>query len=94
MKKGLRVRNENGDYEQEATRRASLVAAESLLVTWANRGAHADDVEPAEAQELIDVCEGAIAAFKCNDCKEHPWLVPLPNGSASCRCDGMRWSYQ
>lgn len=48
-KGSLKIRK-NGSYEPFEAAIDSLVGADKLLVTWANRGAHSDDVTRSEAR--------------------------------------------
>jgi recombinational DNA repair ATPase RecF len=69
-------------------------AADELLVSWGNRGSHSFDVEPAEANKLIDVCEAALAHFKCGTCGKLVWFAEAEKSKwVQCQCGGIRWRY-
>ena len=65
-----------------------------LLVSWANRASHTDDLVPPEANKLINACEEVIESFRCSSCQKTVWFT---NSEASkwlqCQCGGIRWRY-
>lgn len=71
-----------------------LEAADTLLVSWGNRGSHTFDVEPAEALQLIDACEQALECFTCPDCGRRIWFADASSqGLLMCECGRLRWRY-
>jgi energy-coupling factor transporter ATP-binding protein EcfA2 len=73
---------------------AALNEADTLLVSWANRGSHSFDVTPSEATKLIDVCEKALAFFKCASCGKYVWFADVGGAELiQCQCAGIRWRY-
>jgi hypothetical protein len=73
---------------------AALNEADTLLVSWANRGSHTFDVTPSEATKLIDVCEKALTFFKCVSCGKYVWFADAGGPElVQCQCGGIRWRY-
>jgi len=73
---------------------AALNEADTLLVSWANRGSHSFDVTRPEATKLIDVCEKALAFFKCVSCGKYVWFAEAGGPELiQCQCGGIRWRY-
>jgi len=71
-----------------------LDKASSLLVTWANRGSHTDDVAKSEAVKVIDACEKALAALVCATCGKHVGrLEDKSSELVQCQCGEIRWRY-
>lgn len=68
--------------------------ASKLLVSWANRASHTFDLECSEAAKLIDVCEAALAQFKCSSCDKQLWFANAANQEwVQCQCGELRWRY-
>ncbi|MBY0225244.1 MAG: AAA family ATPase [Hyphomicrobium sp.] len=66
----------------------------ALLMTWANRGSHTEDVTKSEAELLIDTCEQALAVFKCGSCQKFIWrLDDSTSELVRCDCGEIRWRY-
>ncbi len=66
--------------------------ADTLLVTWGNRGSHSPDVTPREASRLIEACEAVLTALRCRDCGTPVYHLKNPrNGSRECQCGAIRW---
>jgi len=73
---------------------AALNEADTLLVSWTNRGSHSFDVTHPEATKLIDVCEKALAFFKCVFCGKYVWFAEAGGPELiQCQCGGIRWRY-
>jgi RecF/RecN/SMC N terminal domain len=73
---------------------AVLNEVDTLLVSWANRGSHSFDVTRSEATKLIDVCEKALAFFKCVSCGKYVWFADAGGVELiQCQCGGIRWRY-
>ncbi len=71
-----------------------LSQADELLISWANRASHSFDSAPAEASKLIDVCERALASFKCPNCKKSVWFTDASGPEyVQCQCGSLRWRY-
>ena len=64
--------------------------AAKLLVSWGNRGSHTEDVVKAEAEELMQVCQAAIEAFRCSGCGKFVH-ANSGNDGHQCQCGGLRW---
>ncbi len=74
----------------------ALDTADRLLVSWGNRGSHTFDVVQPEAIALIDVCEAALATFRCWSCSPpcYVWRLDDENSEwVQCRCGELRWRY-
>jgi hypothetical protein len=73
---------------------SALNEADTLLVSWANRGSHSFDVTRPEATKLIDVCEKSLAFFKCASCGKYVWFADAGRSELiQCQCGGIRWRY-
>ncbi|MGQ3300435.1 hypothetical protein [Reyranella sp.] len=71
----------------------ALEDADKLLVTWANRASH-DDIEPAEAKQLIDTCRKALAQLRCTTCGKDVWFSEATSPEwVQCTCGNLRWRY-
>ena len=71
-----------------------LDEADRLLVSWGNKGSHSFDVVRAEATKLIDACERALEAFKCEGCSKPLWFAEAGNAEwVQCQCGELRWRY-
>ena len=81
-------------YEEHTVALGVWVTADQLLVSWANRASHTDDLVPPEANKLINACEEVIESFRCSSCQKTVWFT---NSEASkwlqCQCGGIRWRY-
>lgn len=72
----------------------ALTNADKLLVSWGNRGSHSFDVSLPEATKLIEVCEAALAYFKCPTCEKYVWFADAEGAEwVQCQCGGIRWRY-
>ena len=74
----------------------AIARANQLLMSWGNRASHSFDVARPEATELIDVCEKAVACFKCDSCAPPCYVWRLDDEQAKyvqCRCGEIRWRY-
>lgn len=89
-KGSLKIRK-NGSYEPFEAAIDSLVGADKLLMTWANRGAHSDDVTQSEAEVLIDTCEEALGHLSCNECNTPVTFNLTQRGDRQCECGALRW---
>ena len=89
-KKSLQTKD-NGSYQPNEAAVEALKAADRLLLTWANRGSHTEDVTESEATRLIDVCEEAILAFECKSCGQPVTYAEDKSGRKQCSCGGLRW---
>jgi recombinational DNA repair ATPase RecF len=70
----------------------AFVEADKLLMTWANRGSHSEDVVASEAERLIEVCEGAIVALKCRSCEKFVHFAEVAaDESRQCQCGTLKW---
>ena len=70
--------------------------ANQFLMSWGNRASHSFDVVRPEAIKLIDVCEKAIACFKCYSCDPPCDIWRLEDKQSKyvqCRCGEIRWRY-
>lgn len=90
-KRRLQVRDDDGAYKTNEEGVAALESARRLLVTWANRGAHSEDVTRDEADKLIVTCEMALAALSCQSCGKAVTFAEAKNGSFQCQCGALRW---
>jgi DNA repair exonuclease SbcCD ATPase subunit len=71
----------------------ALEDADKLLVTWANRASH-DDIETAEAKQLIDTCKKALAHLTCTTCGKDVWFSEAASPEwVQCTCGDIRWRY-
>jgi len=67
-------------------------AADRLLLSWANRGSHTEDVTPPEAEKLIETCEQAILCLKCPSCVKFVHFAEASgDGSHQCQCGLLKW---
>jgi hypothetical protein len=72
----------------------ALSRADDLLLSWANKASHSFDVMRPEATKLIDVCETALAYFKCPSCRKNIWFANAGGPEwVQCQCGGIRWRY-
>jgi hypothetical protein len=72
----------------------ALSNADDLLLSWANKASHSFDVMRPEATKLIDVCETALAYFKCPSCRKNIWFANAGGPEwVQCQCGGIRWRY-
>jgi energy-coupling factor transporter ATP-binding protein EcfA2 len=66
--------------------------ADRLLLSWANRGSHSEDVATAEAEKLIETCEQAILSLKCLTCARFVHFAEVSgDGSHQCQCGLLKW---
>lgn len=87
-------RMQDGTYVNDDSPLSALEYAQRLLDSWANRGSHTHDVVQAEASQLIDACEEALAAFSCSACGKPVWYADAANAkSIQCQCGAVRWRY-
>ena len=71
----------------------ALDDADKLLVTWANRASH-DDIEVAEARQLIDTCKKALTQLTCPSCGKDVWFSEAASPEwVQCNCGDLRWRY-
>jgi len=80
------------EYEPYSEGIELLAAADRLLVSWANRGSHTEDVVTAEAEKLINKCEAALEALRCGACGK--WVSHAgvgTEGSYQCQCGTLKW---
>lgn len=89
-KKKLR-RQVEGGYEAHDDAISALEAADRLLVTWANRGSHTEDVTRSEAEMLIDTCAEALEHLTCADCGKPVSFAETRSGLRQCQCGQLRW---
>ena len=82
------------EYVRHADALTALEDAAALLVSWANRGSHTDDVAKSEAVKVINACEKALAVFTCACCKKSLWrLEDATSELVRCDCGEIRWRY-
>lgn len=86
-------RKADGTPQTFADGLTALDDADKLLVTWANRASH-DDIEVAEAKQLIDTCKTALAKFTCTNCGKDVWFSDAASPEwVQCSCGDLRWRY-
>jgi len=86
-----KVDREYSTYEEALQ---ALGTADTLLLSWANRGSHTFDVAQSEAVQLIDSCETALEFFKCQYCKKNLWFANAERAEwVQCQCGTIRWRY-
>lgn len=83
--------SESGAYEAHEEAISAFEAAEKLLVTWANRGSHTEDVTKSEAERLIDTCADALDALACSSCERPVSFAETTAGRKQCKCGTLRW---
>jgi hypothetical protein len=92
-RKAFKKRNsEKNEYEPYGEGVDLLAEADRLLISWANRGSHTEDVVPVEAEKLIDACDAALKALRCDACDT--WVSHAEvgsDGSYQCQCGTLRW---
>jgi hypothetical protein len=72
----------------------ALDKADKLLTSWGNRGSHSVDIVRPEATKLIEVCETALAFFKCAPCNKYVWFADAGGSEwVQCQCGSIRWRY-
>lgn len=81
---------EDGSYTTNDAGILALREADQLLLTWANRGSHTEDVTRSEAELLITTCERAIDALRCDACAKFVNFAETTSGT-QCQCGGLRW---
>ena len=87
-----RIRRQNGTYEPYDRALAAFEAADRLLISWANRGSHSDDVVRTEADKVISACEAALSVLRCDECMKYVTYAEVnSNGSVQCQCGKLRW---
>ena len=94
-KRCFQKRGGNG-YEEHTDAIEAWAEADRLLVSWANRASHTDDLVPPEANKLKDACEKAIAFFWCSSCSppKAVWsLEAVGPELVQCQCGEIRWRY-
>ena len=68
----------------------ALEDAGKLLATWANRASH-EDIETADAKQLIDTCKTALAQLTCTTCGKDVWLSAAASTEwVQCTCGDVR----
>ncbi len=63
-----------------------------LLVTHGNLASHGGTVTLAETKRLIETCEKALTALRCDVCDELVWTVPSGQ-DFECGCGDVRWKW-
>lgn len=86
-------KGDTDEYVAEPAVKVALAAADSLLITWGNKGSHDFDVVKAEAKKLIETCEGGLAMFTCSACKKPIYRLDDGSKFKQCECGGIRWRY-
>lgn len=87
-------RKDGTQYAPHTEALEAFEEAAAVLVSWANRGSHTDDVAKAEAVKVIDACEKALAVFTCGSCKKSLWrLEDTTSKLIRCDCGEIRWLY-
>jgi ribose 1,5-bisphosphokinase PhnN len=82
------------DYPVYAEGLELFEQAEKFLVSWGNKGSHSRDLTRNEATTLIDACEKALGAFKCDSCSKHLWFSEATGAEwVQCQCGDIRWRY-
>jgi AAA domain len=87
-------KKEGNDYKKNVEGIEVLRQADKLLVSWANKASHSQNVTKAEAIKLIDACEKALASLDCAICKKS--IHKLDDAKAEfvqCGCGAIRWRY-
>ncbi len=69
----------------------ALEAVAPQLVTWVNRATHTFSASRSEAETVINNCERALDAFRCEDCGTPVWHRKADTGVADCQCGRLRW---
>ncbi len=81
-------------YEKSSVDMQILRDADRLLVSWANKASHTNDITKAEATKLIDACESALAVLSCSICKRAiSRLHDEKSEFLQCECGNIRWRY-
>lgn len=63
------------------------------LLAAGNRASH-DDIEVAEARQLIDTCKKALAQLTCTSCSKDVWFGEAASPEwVQCNCGDLRWRY-
>ena len=71
-----------------------FVKADRLLTSWGNRASHTFDLIMPKAISLIDSCEKAVEAFKCESCSKNVWFTDASKAEwVQCQCGNLRWRY-
>lgn len=82
------------EYPVHAEGLELLDKAHKLLVSWANKGSHSQDVMRNEATKLINACENALDAFKCGSCEKQVSFSEAAGSEwVQCQCGELRWRY-
>lgn len=81
----------DGSYEANLEAIDAFKAADKLLMTWANRGSHSEDVTAGEAERLIDVCSTALGQLTCTSCSKPVSFATTRRGHHQCNCGILRW---
>ena len=82
------------DYVVNTDAIDACAKADKLLTSWGNRATHSFDLIRPEATMLIDVCEIAIACFKCDSCdRSVTRLEDSQSELVQCECGKIRWRY-
>jgi hypothetical protein len=88
-KQSYKVRSQGALIDnQEAVRKWR--SADSLLITWGNKGSHSEDVARVEAEKLVEACEAALASFVCQECGRKVWYSKSPK-ARQCECGFLQW---
>lgn len=83
---------QTGKHVKNSEALTAFAEADRLLMSWANRGSHSEDVERVEAEELIKVCEAALNALQCDACgKAVTYAESGSSGAMQCECGSLRW---
>lgn len=82
------------DYGVHTDAIRAFEAADRLLISWANRASHTNDLVRPEATKLIDTCEKALEFLKCSSCGKDVWFANAEGSEwVQCRCGQIRWRY-
>lgn len=82
---------QSGKYVPYTEAITAFQAADTLLLSWANRGSHTEDIVRPEAEKLLEVCDRAIASLKCSACAKSVHFAEIAGGGHQCLCGVLRW---
>jgi hypothetical protein len=92
--RNLLIKDPNGKYVPNNHAIPNLEEAKAKLIVRGNRGSHTGTLTKDEVEDLIAVCERAIAAFKCAKCCDFVWVADqAAKNFLQCSCGDIHWRY-
>jgi hypothetical protein len=94
-KKNLQIRQSNNNYIAYKEPIVLWNETRNRLIVRADRGSHTGSLVADEVEDLINICESSINAFKCAECGDFIWIAEQKSRELlQCSCGMIRWKYE